>query len=349
MKKLTAGIFTVLMGLVSVNAADAAVASKGYVDKEIRTLDAAYKAADKDLSDRIDDLTGGGATKEELNAAIAAEVTRSNKYADDAVAAEVTRADLAYDVKGAAATAQSAAEATAKSYTDTEIAKINSDENGILKQAKDYAEGKVHELATGSVKANTDAIAAIHDVDTGILKQAKDYTDGKTGDVDFTSEGLNVVKGAANLTAAVDLLDAEASGNRSRITTLMGNEQVEGSVKKQIKDASDATKVAYEAADAAALVTAQGYADAAESAAKTYAKTYTDQKVAGLNLAEISRVPAACGTPGNYCTLTTNGTNFVWEVIARGDAADEEAPSAEAGSSRLQVTVPAVVNPTVTQ
>ena len=33
MKKLTAGIFSVLVGLVASNAADAAVASKGYVDK----------------------------------------------------------------------------------------------------------------------------------------------------------------------------------------------------------------------------------------------------------------------------------------------------------------------------
>ena len=38
MKKLTAGIFTVLMGLVSVNAADAAVASKGYVTQEINKV-----------------------------------------------------------------------------------------------------------------------------------------------------------------------------------------------------------------------------------------------------------------------------------------------------------------------
>ncbi len=35
MKKLTAGIFSVLMGLVSVNAAEAAVASKGYVDTKV--------------------------------------------------------------------------------------------------------------------------------------------------------------------------------------------------------------------------------------------------------------------------------------------------------------------------
>ena len=289
MKKLTAGIFTVLMGLVSVNAADAAVASKGYVDKEIRTLDAAYKAADEDLSDRIDQLTGGGATKDELNDAIASEVTRSNKYTDDAVAAEVTRADQAYDAKGAATAAQTAAETAAKSYTDGQIA----------------AEVT---RADGAYDAKGAATAA----QTAAETAAKSYTDGQI---------------AAEVTRANEAYDTKGAAATAEANA------------KDYTDAQTADiTAAYEEADATAL-----------SAAKTYAKTYTDQKVAGLNLAEISRVPAACGTPGNYCTLTTNGTNFVWEVIARGDAADEELPSTDANSDRLQVTVPGVTEPTVTQ
>lgn len=90
MKKLTAGIFSVLVGLVASNAADAAVASKGYVDKvaganttaiselsetvtanktaaesalstysettnkAISDMDTAYKAADQGLQSQID-------------------------------------------------------------------------------------------------------------------------------------------------------------------------------------------------------------------------------------------------------------------------------------------------------
>lgn len=56
MKKLTAGIFTVLMGLVSVNAADAAVASKGYVDNKFFTIDAQtqHVAAQKTTDDAQD-------------------------------------------------------------------------------------------------------------------------------------------------------------------------------------------------------------------------------------------------------------------------------------------------------
>ena len=59
MKKLTAGIFTVLMGLVSVNAADAAVASKAYVDaKATAEASAAQTAAENALSSAKSELEG---------------------------------------------------------------------------------------------------------------------------------------------------------------------------------------------------------------------------------------------------------------------------------------------------
>ena len=47
MKKLTAGILASLIGLVSANSADAAVASKAYVDGAIETLDAAKVGTDE--------------------------------------------------------------------------------------------------------------------------------------------------------------------------------------------------------------------------------------------------------------------------------------------------------------
>jgi hypothetical protein len=38
-----------------------------------------------------------------------------------------------------------------------------------------------------------------------------------------------------------------------------------------------------------------------------------------MKLKEISRVPAACSEPNKCCALTTNGSQFVWEVIERAD------------------------------
>ena len=54
MKKLTAGIFTVMLGLVAVNAANAAIPSTNYVDKKIGDVEPAYQAADTALGGRID-------------------------------------------------------------------------------------------------------------------------------------------------------------------------------------------------------------------------------------------------------------------------------------------------------
>lgn len=49
MKKLTAGIFTALLGLVTVNAANAAIPSTNYVDTKIGAVETAYQAADTSI------------------------------------------------------------------------------------------------------------------------------------------------------------------------------------------------------------------------------------------------------------------------------------------------------------
>ena len=66
--------------------------------------------------------------------------------------------------------------------------------------------------------ANKASIDAINNVDTGILKTAKDYADSK-------------VK---------DLADGAVATNTAAIATLNGDETTAGSVKKAVKDASDA-------------------------------------------------------------------------------------------------------------
>lgn len=91
-------------------------------------------------------------------------------------------------IADAIATAKSEAIASAKTYTDTEVKKvddkavanaaaieaINAADTGILAQAKAYTDT----LANGAVAANTAAIAAINNADTGIAATAKNYADG---------------------------------------------------------------------------------------------------------------------------------------------------------------------------
>lgn len=91
-------------------------------------------------------------------------------------------------IADAIATAKSEAIASAKTYTDTEVKKvddkavtnaaaieaINAADTGILAQAKAYTDT----LANGAVATNTAAIAAINNTDTGIAATAKNYADG---------------------------------------------------------------------------------------------------------------------------------------------------------------------------
>ncbi len=77
MKKLTAGIFSVLMGLVSVNAAEAAVASKGYVDAKIGNTDG------KTVVEMINSVSTD----------LAAYETETDKAIEDAIATAGANAD----------------------------------------------------------------------------------------------------------------------------------------------------------------------------------------------------------------------------------------------------------------
>ena len=101
--------------------------------------------------------------------------------------------------------------------------------------------------------ANKASIDAINNADTGILKTAKDYADSK-------------VK---------DLADGAVATNTAAIVTLNGDETTVGSVKKAVKDASDAinTKIG---AVAEGKTVVQMIEDA-----KT-ASTYDDTEIRGL-------------------------------------------------------------------
>lgn len=98
--------------------------------------------------------------------------------------------------------------------------------NGLVKDVADLQTALTETGTTGSaIKANADAIAEMKNAETGILKQAQDYTDAE-------------VK---------ELADGAVATNTATITKLDGDVTVDGSVKKQIQVASEATKTAYEA------------------------------------------------------------------------------------------------------
>ena len=124
MKKLTAGIFTVLMGLVSVNAADAAVASQGYVD---------FKVGENTTA--IDGLS---------------RTVQTNKEAADAVAGRVTTAE------GKITTAEGKI-TTLESGVDTLQAQVADETTGLIKKVTEL-KTQIDNVSEGNLTIKNGAI-----------------------------------------------------------------------------------------------------------------------------------------------------------------------------------------------
>lgn len=205
MKKLIAGIFTVMLGLCAANNADAAVASQDYVDSKVgdnttaietltqtvatnaETAANATAAVAKDLADyesANDAALVGVKTTAEQGVADAAAVSTalgeyktSNDARVQAVEGDVTtlQQDIAKVQGGELALKDGS---VAKSKLTTELqAEIDS-----------FATPAEMEIALASkgdrsdVEANASAISAINNTETGILAEAKKYADANDAD-----------------------------------------------------------------------------------------------------------------------------------------------------------------------
>ena len=162
---------------------------------------------------------------------------------------------------------------------NTSLAEGGSVSNAIAdaKKAGTDAAKAVSDLENGKVKANTEAIAAINNADTGILKQAKNYADGKdaaiaaakkAGDdaaaavtalknnqvknntdaitainnkIGTIPDGKTVAQAIEDAKTAATYDDKEVRGliknNKDAIDVLNGGDTVNGSVAKSVKDA----------------------------------------------------------------------------------------------------------------
>lgn len=147
---------------------------------------------------------------------------------------------------------------------NTSLAEGGSVSNAIAdaKKAGTDAATAVSTLENGKVKANTEAIAAINNTETGILKQAKNYADGKDaaiaaakkagddaaaavsaleGKVGTVTEGKTVVEMIQDAQAAATYNDAAVKAdikkNADAIDILNGTSAVDGSVAKKVDTA----------------------------------------------------------------------------------------------------------------
>lgn len=139
-----------------------------------------------------------------------------------------------------AATAVSTLEAGKVKDNADAIAAINNAETGILKQAKDYADGKDTAIAAAK-KAGDDAAAAVTTLENGQVKTNKTDIAAINTKIGTVTEGKTIVDMISDAQTAATYDDKEVRGliknNKDAIDVLKGGDTIDGSVSKSIKDA----------------------------------------------------------------------------------------------------------------
>ena len=305
MKKLTAGIFSVLMGLVSVNAAEAAVASKGYVDAKIGDT------GDQTVVEMINSVSSGST---QANTALAGRVTTAES--------EITT--LKGDESVAGSVAQKIADAIGGLSADSVgaegsfISTVSQADGTVTAGATPFVAAINDDSKTSTIAPQTKAVAAYVDAQLNVVNQANTEIAGKVGALEaaVTAEGAlldqfsdyktandaALEKEVQDRTAAdtalgtrVGALEADNTTNKADITAIKA-EQVtqnsdidalqetvakldgtgDGSVAKQIETVTQkVTQVETEYKVADATLT-QAIADG-DTATLDAAKSYADQ------------------------------------------------------------------------
>ena len=202
-----------------------------YVDAKTKVLASDAKLAE--LSDKVTANTNSIAT---INTSLAEGGSVSNAIAD----AKKAGTD--------AATAVSALE-NGKVKTNTEaIAAINNAETGILKQAKNYADGKDAAIAAAK-KAGDDAAAAVTALKNGQVNTNKTDIAAINTKIGTIPDGKTVAQAIEDAKTAATYDDTGVRGliknNKDAIDVLNGGDTVNGSVAKSVKEAINdfATKI----------------------------------------------------------------------------------------------------------
>ena len=205
MKKLTAGILTVMLGIVAANSADASIASKGYVDAQVKTSvpNATFETFKTDNTAAIADAKKAGTdASDALNAY---KTTASDTFATKTALSDglgnkqnkLTADDFVKDGTGNVVTGVTVGADGKIKYTTESVA--TSAELGNLQTtvashttALDKLNGTAE--TDGSVaKSIADAVAktktAYEAADATTLQSAKDYADGLAGNYATAAQG----------------------------------------------------------------------------------------------------------------------------------------------------------------
>ena len=204
------------------------------------------------------------------------------------------------------------------------------------KKAGTDAQTAVTTLETGKVKDNTDAIAAINNAETGILKQAKDYADGK--DAAITAAQTAADNAAAAVTT-LETGKVKANADAiTAINTKIGEIPADKTVAQAIEDAKTAaTYDDTKLAGRVTAIEGDYLKGADKTEVKNEIKTERDRLDAFLSAADVG--DAAVDTLKEIQDyITTHGTaadKMVKDIAANKTAIETEASTARANEQTL--------------
>lgn len=351
MKKLTAGIFTVLLGAVSVNAADAAVASKGYVDQETNKV----TFTETNYLNSTTGLKGAATTLDTQIKSVADTVALKANAAD---VYTIEQADLKFQTLEKAATDAQ----TAQKYTDSKVQELadtlggtgeDGESTGLVSTVTALGNRvSTNETAISTLNGGTDTAGSVaHSIanaltdyaktsyvdaqDAATLQSAKDYTDGLAKNYDAAGAATQALTDAKAYTDT--LANGAVKTNTDDIAAI--NEQlksvatteglaaltttVEGHTTSitNLQTVADTVTNAETGLAATRTLAQKGVDDAATAQAAADANTakfadYTTTE--DLSILAKSNIPTECSNPTNKCVLTYGTAGFEWEVIERG-------------------------------
>lgn len=220
---------------------------------------------------------------------------------------------------------------------NTSLAEGGSVSNAIAeaKKAGTDAATAVSTLEKGQVKTNTDAIAAINNAETGILKQAKDYADGKDAAIaaakkagDDAATAVTTLENGQVNTNKTDI---------AAINTKIGAIPEGKTVAQAIKDAkTEATYDDTALVGRVTVIEGDYLKGADKTEVKNEIKTERDRLDAFLNAAEVG--DAAVDTLKEIQTyISTHGTaadEMVKNIAANKAAIEAEATTARAAEKK---------------
>lgn len=349
MKKLTAGIFTVLMGLVTVNAAEAFVASKGYVDEKVSGATTSIATLTQTVADNKTEAAAAtqevadalAAYKETNDTAVTALDGRLDEAETDITAlqgeVEALSGDgansVAAQIAAAVATEESARKAADKTLQDN-IDAINNADTGILKQAQTYADTAEADAIAAAAEAakiyiDETELTTSQNAQNASIKEAYEAADATLqSKIDaINNETTGILAGAKAYTdTEIGKIDTEYKAADTAINEMIGTVADGKTVVEMIADAQ--TAATYD--DTAVKAGIKANADAIDAIeASEYATS-------GITAAKVSAYDA-------YDGKITANTAAAAAAQAQADKGVEDAATAQAAADAAQATANAAI------